>query len=125
MKFFAVFAAVSGFLAVALGAFGAHGLQDSISARYMQVWQTAAQYQIFHTLIILLIACVGLMGLKNNWLFAALIFFAFGILLFSGSLYLLVLSGKGWLGIVTPIGGTLFLLGWLSLALGLISVVEV
>jgi uncharacterized membrane protein YgdD (TMEM256/DUF423 family) len=107
--------ALGGFLTVALGAFGAHGLEGRLTAQAMGWWHKAVAYQGLHALALL--TC-GLLGLHTRhaalsvagWAFAA------GILLFSGSLYLLALSGERWLGAVTPFGGTAFLVGWGALA---------
>ena len=112
---FIVCAAVSGFIAVGLGAFGAHGLKGLLAPYLMDVYQTGVQYQFYHTLALLAVALLNLYkphkGLQiAGWSFVV------GILLFSGSLYLLALSGTHWLGAVTPIGGLAFLTGWASLA---------
>ncbi len=97
------------FLAVALGAFGAHGLQDLLTPKALQGWQTAVDYQGFHALGLLAIAAltptIQRIERAGWWIFA-------GILLFSGSLYLLSLTGIRQLGMVTPIGGVCFLVGW-------------
>jgi uncharacterized membrane protein YgdD (TMEM256/DUF423 family) len=106
-------AGILGFLAVALGAFGSHGLRSRVDARSLEVWQTAVQYHLAHTLAILLVAILAAAlpaVRKTAWLFVA------GIAVFSGSLYLMVLTGTRWLGAITPIGGVLFLLGWAWLA---------
>ncbi len=102
---------IAAFFAVALGAFGAHALKERVAADMLQVWQTAVTYQFFHAL-----ALIGLgLWLKSSGASATLIYAAFtaGIILFSGSLYALVLSGVKGLGAVTPLGGVLFLVGWL------------
>ena len=110
-------AAISGLVAVTLGAFGAHGLENTLSERMMEVWQTAVQYQFYHTLALLLVATIMLQVQPSRLLNAAAILFLLGILIFSGSLYILALSGITWLGAITPIGGTLFMIGWILLAL--------
>lgn len=102
------------FLAVALGAFGAHGLRQHVDADLLAVWQTGVQYQFGHALALVL---VGLLLERRpaatlDWSGRLL---ATGCVLFSGSLYLLVLSGQRWLGAVTPLGGVAFLAGWLLL----------
>lgn len=114
-RFFIVAAAISGFICVALGAFASHLLKNQLSERLYEVLQTGIQYQMFHTLALLLVALLfkGQMSALLRWTGAA---FLTGILLFCGSLYLLALSGQHWLGAVTPIGGTLFLIGWACLA---------
>ena len=97
-----------GFLGVAAGAFGAHGLQGSVSAERLAVFETAARYHLFHALAIL--AAHGLGATSSGIAFLA------GTIVFSGSLYLLVLTDRSWLGAVTPVGGVLLLVGWALLA---------
>jgi uncharacterized membrane protein YgdD (TMEM256/DUF423 family) len=110
-----VTAAVSGFLAVALGAFGAHGLRDALDQRGQDLWQKAVLYQMFHTLALLAIGL--LQGQHPEWrLHVSGVAFAAGIVVFSGSLYLLALGAPRWFGAITPVGGTAFLLGWAWLA---------
>lgn len=108
------FAALSGATAVLLGAFGAHGLQKSAAViaepRLLKNWETAAHYQLMHA------GALALAALVNAPL--ACYMFGAGTALFSGSLYVLVLSGKRWLGAVTPIGGVLLTAGWAALAAG-------
>ena len=107
-------AALFGFLGVALGAFGAHALRARLSPDMLRVWETAVNYQFWHALALL---GVGLLVLRTQsaWLTAAGSLFALGLLLFSGSLYALALSGIRPLGAITPIGGVLLLGGWLCL----------
>lgn len=104
-------AAISGLLAVALGAFGAHALKDVLDNYGHSIWDKAVLYQMFHTLALLI---VGLLNKRDPALKfgAAGLFFSAGILLFSGSLYLLALVGQKFLGWITPFGGVAFLLGW-------------
>jgi uncharacterized membrane protein YgdD (TMEM256/DUF423 family) len=107
--------AVNGFLAVAAGAFGAHALKERLSPEYLQVFETAARYQMFHALALV---AVGLLATARpgplvdgaGWAMLA------GIVLFSGSLYALALSGVRVLGAITPLGGLAFLAGWALLA---------
>lgn len=103
--------AIYGFLGVALGAFGAHGLRERLTPDLLAVWKTAVEYQFYHALALLL---VGLLASQRPSiaLTNAGICFALGVLIFSGSLYTLALSGQRWLGAITPIGGLLFLSGW-------------
>jgi uncharacterized membrane protein YgdD (TMEM256/DUF423 family) len=112
---FIAIAAVSGFLGVSLGAFGAHALRGSLEPRDLEIFDTAVRYQLVHAVALL---GVGLLWVR--WPVAALTasgwFLVAGTLIFSGSLYLLVLTGARWLGAVTPLGGVAFLLGWLLLA---------
>ena len=110
-----LFLAAGGFAAlaaVALGAFGAHALKTRVSAETLAVWHTGVEYHIFHSLGLLAVGLVAAqlpesMLLKwSGWLMLA------GIVLFSGSLYALALSGERWLGAITPIGGAAFLAAW-------------
>ncbi|WP_339644198.1 DUF423 domain-containing protein [uncultured Porticoccus sp.] len=122
MKLLAVFAAMSGFLAVALGAFGAHGLRGSVSSEMLVVWQTAVLYQMFHALALLALVVAAMrqpLRLLDvaGWLMVA------GTLLFSGSLYALVITGFTALGMVTPFGGLLFMASWVVLSFALVRLV--
>ena len=106
---------ISGAVCVMLGAFAAHGLEGRLSERYMDVFQTAVFYQLVHTLALLGLLCLPdqLVNPKvRHW---AAISFALGILIFSGSLYLLVFTHIGALGMITPIGGSAFIVGWILL----------
>lgn len=114
-KVFMISGALSGFLAVAAGAFGAHALRQRLTPEQLGVFETAARYQMYHALALLAVAWAA--GQRPSaaihfcgWLFIA------GTVLFCGSLYVLSLTGIRWLGAITPIGGVAFLLGWLSLA---------
>jgi uncharacterized membrane protein YgdD (TMEM256/DUF423 family) len=113
---FLVIAALSGFLAVALGAFGAHGLKDRLAPDLMAVYQTAVQYHFYHTLVLLAVAMLLLRYPQQGILVASGSLLLVGLVLFSGSLYVLALSGVRWLGAITPLGGVAFLLAWLLLA---------
>lgn len=109
-----IVAACSGFAAVALGAFGAHGLKGMLAPYLMDVFQTGVQYQFYHTLALLM---TGLWQhhAPQRALSIAGGAFTLGIILFSGSLYVLALSGTHWLGAITPLGGLAFLVGWAAL----------
>ena len=113
---FLLLAAFFGLTGVALGAFAAHGLRSRLGADYLAVFQTGVQYQMIHALALFGVALLALHR-PGRLVTAAGGLFVLGILLFSGSLYLMTLSGIGKLGIITPFGGTAFLLGWLSLGL--------
>jgi uncharacterized membrane protein YgdD (TMEM256/DUF423 family) len=106
--------AILGLLAVALGAFGAHALEGRLTAEELATFETAVRYQMYHALA--LVAVAGLMKRRSPGTELAGGAFLVGILLFSGSLYLLVLTGESWLGAVTPLGGLAYLAGWLALA---------
>ena len=108
--------ALAGFVGVALGAFGAHGLRTRLSGEMLTVFETGVRYQMYHALAILIVALAaarldGWLIRAAGWLFTA------GIVLFSGSLYALALSGVTVLGAVTPLGGLAFLAGWAALVI--------
>src|SRR5215467_4402302 len=107
---FLLIGSVLGFLGVVFGAFGAHALRSRLSAEMLAVFETAVRYQMYHTFAVLVVAAViGRIG-DAAWLVLAGWFFVAGILLFSGSLYALTLTGIGILGAITPVGGLLFLI---------------
>lgn len=106
-----------GFLAVALGAFGAHALKARLSADMLAVWRTAVEYHFYHALALLLVGLL-MRSAPSAPLSASGACFATGILLFSGSLYVLALSGVRVLGAITPLGGLFFLAGWACLFYG-------
>ena len=108
-----VLGALFALLAVMAGAFGAHGLRGVIDERGLEVFQTAVTYQIYHSLALILVAILPVAGLSRRLLGVAAGFFVAGILLFSGSLYLLVLTDLRWMGPVTPVGGIGFMVGWI------------
>lgn len=116
LRVFLLLAALAGFTGVALGAFAAHGLKGQLGAQYLAVFQTGVHYQLIHALALFGVALLA-ERLPGRLLKAAGNLFAVGILLFSGSLYLLALSGIGKLGMITPLGGLCFLAGWLCLGL--------
>lgn len=102
--------AIIGAAGVGLGAFGAHGLQDLLMEHgRMGTWETAVFYHIAHAIVLLVLA------VKQPWKSATWLFMTSGILIFSGSLYILCLTNITWLGAITPIGGVLMIVGWLRL----------
>jgi len=109
-------AAINGFLAVAAGAFGAHGLQDRLDPHATQVFETGARYHMYHALAIGLSALAARNAAAAPTANVASAFFLAGIVLFSGSLYLLALTGARGLGLAAPFGGLSFLAGWAALA---------
>jgi uncharacterized membrane protein YgdD (TMEM256/DUF423 family) len=114
-RFFLFLGAVSGFVGVAAGAFGAHILRDRLSADMLSVFEVGVRYQMYHALALMAAAPV-----RSRWP-SALVdtaggCFAVGTVVFSGSLYLLALSGARWFGAITPLGGLAFLAGWACLA---------
>lgn len=114
-----IVASIFGVLAVVLGAFGAHGLKKLITVAELETWHTAVQYHFYHTFALLFLSTFS--RFRSRAINAASWFFTFGILLFSGSLYilstknLLDITNTSIIGPVTPIGGLLFILGWISL----------
>jgi uncharacterized membrane protein YgdD (TMEM256/DUF423 family) len=111
LRTFLMLAAFFGFTGVALGAFAAHGLRNRLSAEYLAIFQTGVLYQMIHTLALFGVALLA-MQIQGRLVTYAGVAFTLGIILFSGSLYLLTLTGVGKLGIITPIGGLCFLIGW-------------
>jgi uncharacterized membrane protein YgdD (TMEM256/DUF423 family) len=109
-------AAINGFLAVAAGAFAAHGLQGKLDAHGLSAFETGARYHMYHALAIGLAALAARNAAAASTANVASAFFLAGIVLFSGSLYLLALTGTRALGFVTPFGGLAFLVGWATLA---------
>ena len=117
VKLFIIAGAINGFLAVALGAFGAHALKERLSEKYLAIWETAVQYQMFHAVALIAIGILmssKLIGPVSSLNTAGYLMIA-GIILFSGSLYVLSLTGIGVLGAITPIGGVAFLIGWIMI----------
>jgi uncharacterized membrane protein YgdD (TMEM256/DUF423 family) len=113
-RLFPALGALFGALAVAAGAFGAHALRARLEPRDLEIFETAARYQLYHALALFAVAwameCNHQWGLAAGWLFVA------GVVVFSGSLYALVLTGQRWLGAVTPLGGALLIAGFVALA---------
>ncbi|MEX1020995.1 MAG: DUF423 domain-containing protein [Litorilinea sp.] len=115
-KTFIMLASLFGGLAVAFGAFGAHALSDRLSASLLNTFEIGVRYQFYHALALIAVVVVlgrwpqSVAAVWAGWLFVA------GILIFSGSLYILVFSGIRWLGAITPIGGVAFIAGWALLA---------
>ena len=113
---FAAGAVLSG-LGVLFGAFGAHGLRERVTADMLAVFETGVRYHLIHGLAVLAVAWAASRW-PSAWIGAAGWLFAAGIVVFSGSLYILAISGVRWWGAVTPIGGVCFLAGWAALAVG-------
>ncbi|MEC9006526.1 MAG: DUF423 domain-containing protein [Candidatus Neomarinimicrobiota bacterium] len=106
-------------LAVAIGAFGAHGLKSRVSADDLIIFETGARYQMYHSLALILLGLIGV-NFQSNVVQLPAILFLVGIIIFSGTLYLIPLTGLRWLGAITPIGGTALILGWIMLIFNLI-----
>ncbi|RHW40247.1 DUF423 domain-containing protein [Neobacillus notoginsengisoli] len=118
MKTFIIIGAINAFLAVALGAFGAHGLEGKLPPKYLEIWKTGVTYQMFHAAGLLVIGLLlgkvpaGSLFSTAGWLMLA------GIILFSGSLYTLSLTKISVLGAITPLGGVAFLAAWVLIIIG-------
>jgi uncharacterized membrane protein YgdD (TMEM256/DUF423 family) len=125
-KIYLIIGTILAGLAVGLGAFGAHGLKKIVSAENVAIYQTGVQYQMYHALALIL---VGLLSdrIYNGYISYAGVFFVAGIILFSGSLYLIVSlyamnkTIPTAIGILTPIGGLFFILGWICMLIGIIK----
>lgn len=115
MKAFLVLGALFAFIGVAAGAFGAHALKSRLSPDHLAIFEVGVRYQMYHALALLIVGLVGSQFYFSlaGWLFTA------GIMIFSGSLYTLVLTSVTAWGAITPIGGVLLLAGWISLLVGL------
>lgn len=115
-----VLGALSGLVSVAAGAFGAHALKQRLPPDLLAIFETGARYQMYHALALVLVGVLAWRSELPGRLAAPLQLagggFLVGTLLFSGSLYILALSGQRWLGAITPLGGLAFLAGWLALA---------
>lgn len=118
MKTFIIIGAVNAFLAVALGAFGAHGLEGKLPAKYLETWKTGVTYQMFHATGLLVIGLLlGKVPASSLFSTAGWLMLA-GIILFSGSLYVLSLTKISVLGAITPLGGVAFLAAWVLIIIG-------
>ncbi len=125
MPFYLIIGAVNAMIAVALGAFGAHGLQGKVEEKYIAVWETGVQYQMYHALALLVIGVLmsqSLFGEQPLLKWAANLFII-GIIFFSGSLYVTTLMGGGLgkFGLITPLGGVLFLVGWVIFIIAIVK----
>lgn len=115
-KTFIVIGTIATALAVALGAFGAHALKARLAPDLLAVYHTAVQYHFYHALGLILIGLAAGQLAGSAWLKAAGWTMLAGIVLFSGSLYLLTVTGQRWLGAITPVGGVAFIAGWILFA---------
>ena len=124
--FYLKIAALLGALAVALGAFGAHALKKILSEKYLAIFETAVRYQFYHVFALVAVG-VLLKEFPNSYLLWSGRLFCYGILIFSGSLYLMTLleaigqQGFKWLGAITPIGGICLIAGWILMAIGIVK----
>jgi len=120
VKFWIISAAIFGFLSVALGAFGAHSLKYILDDYGKSIYEKAVLYQMFHTMALLAVGVLQHFSRQASFSVAGWGFFV-GIILFSGSLYLLATTGIKWLGAITPIGGVAFLFGWFWLIVSIVK----
>ena len=120
MKWMLVFAAAGGMTAVMLGAFAAHGLKNKLAPNLLDAFQTGVQYQFYHTFALVAVILLS-KSLSSSLLTWSGSLFVAGILLFSGSLYLLALTGVKWFGPITPLGGVCFIVGWTLLLVAAIK----
>ncbi|AIY06419.1 hypothetical protein Plano_2454 [Planococcus sp. PAMC 21323] len=123
MKFFLIAGAVNALLSVAFGAFGAHLLEGRVADKYLDTWQTAVQYQMFHSIGLMVVAILmssSLLGSLGSLNWAGYLMLA-GIVIFSGSLYVLSLTGIGILGAITPIGGVAFIAAWVMVIMAAVK----
>lgn len=120
MKLFLILGIINGFLAVALGAFGAHGLEGKISEKAIGIWEKAVTYQMFHTMALLVTGLILAKFQSSGILWAGWMFFV-GIVLFSGSLYIYSTTGITAFALITPLGGVAFLAGWALLGYAVIK----
>lgn len=112
--------AVAAAIGVALGAFGAHGLKSRVGPDLLAVFETGVRYHMYHALALLAVGWAASRR-RSPWCHAAGWLFSTGIVVFSGSLYAMTLTGARWLGAITPLGGLAFILGWLALAGGAVD----
>jgi len=115
MKYWIIIGSVLMSFAIIIGAFGAHILKDKITAEYLTVFETGVKYHIYHALGIIIVSLCGLQFHSASLHVSCILFFV-GIILFSGSLYTLTITQIKWFGVITPIGGVSFILGWLLAA---------
>ncbi len=116
-KTFLTIGAISGFLSVAIGAFGAHGLKTKLTPEMLAVFETGVRYQMYHALVLFAVAWAMTRSYENLFALAGWLF-VIGTVVFSGSLYILALTSTRIWGAITPAGGMLLLLGWLLFILG-------
>ncbi|WP_221567363.1 MULTISPECIES: DUF423 domain-containing protein [Bacillaceae] len=121
-KLFILLGALNAGLAVVLGAFGAHGLESKLSSKMMEVYKTGVQYHIFHALGLFVVAFLADKFPNSSMLGAAGWIMLLGIILFSGSLYVLSVTGISKLGIITPFGGLAFIISWVLIIIAMLKV---
>tara|TARA_Y100001968_G_scaffold330707_1_gene383313 strand:- start:776 stop:1180 length:405 start_codon:yes stop_codon:yes gene_type:complete len=120
MRLYVMLGALLALLGVMLGAFGAHGLKSMLDTSALATFEVGVRYQMYHSLAILLVGGLATQA-SLVWRKRAALLFIIGSVLFSGSIYLLVLTGQKWLGPVTPLGGLCLMLGWVALVIGVMK----
>lgn len=118
-KVFIILGAILGFLGVAVGAFGAHALKEKLAINFLNIFEVGVRYQMYHALLLILIAFIY-SNFPNSYVYASGWLVFAGVIIFSGTLYILALTATPAWGAVTPIGGLLLLAGWLLLIFGVI-----
>lgn len=121
-RLFLLLGSANAALAVMLGAFGAHALKARLDESLMKVYQTGVEYHFYHALGLIIIGIIAMNISMNLWLKSSGWMMFVGIVIFCGSLYLLSIFNLRWLGMITPIGGVLFILSWLSLCIAIIKI---
>ena len=120
-RLFLALGSVNMALAVALGAFGAHALKSRLDEAWLRAYQTSGEYHVYHALGLILVGLIALHRPRNTWLRVSGWAMLAGLLLFCGSLYLLAVLRLRWLGMITPVGGGLFILAWLALCAAVLA----
>lgn len=121
-RIFLAIASALGGISVILGAFASHALKDRLSERALAIWETGTKYQMYHALALMAIALLIARFPNSRLLMVAGYAFISGVVIFSGSLYVLSLSGIKWLGAITPLGGVAFIIGWACLAVAALGI---
>jgi uncharacterized membrane protein YgdD (TMEM256/DUF423 family) len=121
-RIFLAIASALGGISVILGAFASHALKDRLSERALAIWETGTKYQMYHALALIAIALLIDRFPNSRLLMVAGYAFISGVVIFSGSLYALSLSGIKWLGAITPLGGVAFIIGWACLAVAALGI---
>ncbi|WP_209123438.1 DUF423 domain-containing protein [Alkalihalobacillus sp. BA299] len=116
---FIVLGSIGAALGVALGAFGAHGLEGRLTEHYLKIYQTGVQYHMYHALGLIMVGLISSKGIESSLVHWAGWLLVLGIILFSGSLYILAITGISKLGMITPLGGLAFIVGWVLLAISM------
>jgi uncharacterized membrane protein YgdD (TMEM256/DUF423 family) len=120
-KFYLVLGSINALLVVLIGAFGAHGLKTRLSIENMAIFQTGVQYHFYHAVGLILVGLIAMQLTSSPYFRWSAWLMVMGIVLFSGSLYALSITNIRWLGAITPIGGTAFILAWIMLAIGIVK----